>query len=147
MALRNKLFEAILVEVKMKAYVRALATAGFLLAASPALPHHSQAMYDDVKTVTYKGTVSKYSWVNPHVWIMVDVKDDKGKVETWGIEANSASSMSRLGWQRTQFKVGDPVSFTVFPRRDGKAEGLLSKITGPDNKELSLPRNPLQKPR
>ena len=115
--------------------------------ASPALPHHSQAMYQDLETVSFKGTVSKYSWVNPHVWIWVDVKDPKGKTQTWGIEANSASSMSRLGWARTQFKAGDPVSFTIYPRRDGKTEGLLSKITGPDGKDLTLPRNPLQKPR
>ncbi len=131
----------------MKTQIRAFALVGFLTLAGPAFSHHSQAMYDDVKTVALKGVVTKYSWVNPHVWIFVDVKNAAGQTENWGIEANSASSMSRLGWVRSQFKAGDPVSFTVFPRRDGKPEGLLSKISGPDGKELTLPRNPLQKPR
>lgn len=131
----------------MKVQVRALTLAGFLALATPAQSHHSQAMYHDVQTTTLKGVITKYAWVNPHVWIFVDVKNGSGQTENWGIEANSASSMSRLGWARTQFKAGDPVSFTVFPRRDGKPEGLLSRITGPDGKDLTLPRNPLQKPR
>lgn len=130
----------------MKARVRSFAAA-VLLWAAPAVPHHSQTMYDDQKTVTHQGVVSKFAWVNPHVWVFVDVKNGDGKMQTWGIEANAASSMSRLGWKRTQFKAGDPVTFTIWPRRDGKSEGLLSKIAGPDGKELSLPRNPQQKPR
>jgi hypothetical protein len=130
----------------MKVHVPAWAAAGLLLLAGPVLAHHSQAMYDDHKPVTHKGVVSKFSWINPHVWIYVDVASG-GKKETWGVEANSASSMSRIGWKRTQFKPGDEVTFTIWPRRDGKTEGLLSKIVGPDGKELSLPRNPPYQPR
>jgi hypothetical protein len=131
----------------MRVRFPAVAMAGFLLWAGPLFAHHSQAMFDDQKTVTQKGVISKFAWVNPHVWIFVDVKNGQGETQTWGLEANAASTMSRLGWTRTQFKAGDPVTFTVWPRRDGKSEGLLSKITGPDGKELSLPRNPPNKPR
>ena len=49
------------------------------------LAHHSEvAEYDPEKPVKVTGTIAKVEWQNPHVWFYVDVKDEQGKVTTWG---------------------------------------------------------------
>ena len=64
------------------------AVAGLLLAAIPAMAHHSAAVqYDVGKQVKVTGTLIKVEWQNPHNWYYVDVKDDKGVVTHWAAEA------------------------------------------------------------
>ena len=64
-----------------------------LLAASlgtPALAHHSfSAQYDSEKAVNLTGTVTKIEWQNPHVYIYVDVQNDKSEYEQWALEMGS----------------------------------------------------------
>lgn len=102
--------------------------------------HHSQAMFDETKMVTLKGVVTKFSWINPHVQIYFEVTD-KGKKEVWQIEANSAVTMARAGWKRDQFKVGEPVTVSFHPMRNGTPHGYLRKIVGPDGKALEMEGN------
>src|ERR1700747_1468630 len=57
-----------------------------LLCALPLLAHHSfSAEFDAGKTVTLHGVISKVDWINPHIFIYVDVKDDAGKTTTWAL--------------------------------------------------------------
>lgn len=123
------------------------ALSALVITASAAFAHHSQAMYEPDKLSTIKGVVTKFHWVNPHTWLYVDVTDDKGKVTNWAIETNAAVSMKKLGWTRTQFKAGDPVTVTMSPRKDGTAEGMLRKVIMPGGTEFSMPGNGPQKPR
>ena len=44
-------------------------------AALPALAHHSFAMFDAEKTITVKGTVKEFEWVNPHSWLRMMIQD------------------------------------------------------------------------
>jgi tRNA(Ile2) C34 agmatinyltransferase TiaS len=95
---------------------------------APLLAHHSfAAEYDSTKTVTVKGTVNKLSWVNPHAYVFVDVKDASGKVTTWAFESLSPNALSRQGWNRNSLKQGEEVTVEGYMAKDGKplADGSI----------------------
>ena len=63
---------------KQLRYVLGLLGVIALTSAVPALAHHSFAVFDHSRTVTVKGTVTKFQWTNPHAFLELDVPDDKG---------------------------------------------------------------------
>ena len=66
----------------------ALAAVVALASALPLVAHHAvSAEFDSSKVVTLKGVVSKVDWVNPHIFIYLDVKDESGKVITWRLQS------------------------------------------------------------
>ena len=100
-----------------------------LLAASPAWPHHSFAVFDRSRQVTLNGVVKDFQWTNPHSWIQLLVKDPSGKDVEWSIEGGSPNALGRNGWTRTSLKVGDRVSVVVAPLRDGTHGGWCRGVT------------------
>ena len=104
---------------------------------TPLLAHHGEANYDTEKTVTVKGTVTAFQFVNPHVQISLEVKNDKGEVEKWIGEARSPAMLSRYGgWDRNTIKVGDVITFYGHRTKNGTPFMRLEKIVMPDGKEL-----------
>lgn len=103
-----------------------------VIASGPAFAHHGSAVsytIDLSKLTTMKGTVTSFEWANPHVFIMYDVKDEKGNVVHWGAETHAPSVLSdEDGWTRNTFKPGDEITITVFPSRIGAPRGLVAKI-------------------
>jgi hypothetical protein len=92
----------------------------FLLAAAPALAHHSfAAEYDSKKPVELKGTLISLDWVNPHAWIHMEVKDENGKATQWDCELNSPNILIRNGWRRDSLKPGDAIVVTGAAAKDG----------------------------
>ena len=62
----------------------------------PVLAHHSEAAeYDSSNPVKVTGVLTKVEWQNPHIWFYVDVKDDSGKVTTWGFSSGPPGSLMR----------------------------------------------------
>jgi len=94
-----------------RAAVLALA-ASALATGLPAHAHHSfPAEYDAAKPVTLTGKVTKVEWTNPHIFIYVDVPDEKtGNVVNWQLELGGPNSLLRLGWKRDSLKAGDMVT-------------------------------------
>jgi hypothetical protein len=87
----------------------------------PMLAHHSfAAEYDQNKTLTVKGTITKVEWLNPHIWFYVDVKDDKGNVSKWQCEGGAPNSLTRNGWTKNSLKQGDSVTVDGYLAKDGK---------------------------
>jgi hypothetical protein len=115
--------------VKLKTLTLILVVAGLLGVCAPLFAHHGAAAYDMSKAVELKGAVvTKYSWMNPHVLIYFDLKDDAGKVTQWTVEAGSPSALGVVNWGRTSIKIGDEVTIWVFRTKTGVPVGRLNKI-------------------
>ena len=114
----------------------ALLAAGAVALPSPALAHHSFAMFDTVNKVTITGTVTTFEWTNPHAYIEIDVPDAHGTVKHWSIELGSPSILMQGGWKFKDLKYGDKVTMVVSPLKSGESGALLSSITMPDGRVL-----------
>jgi hypothetical protein len=109
----------------------------FALVYKPLLAHHGEANYDTEKMVSIKGTVTDFQFVNPHVQISIDSKNDKGESEKWIGEARSPAMLSRYGgWDRNTLKVGDVITFVGHRTKNGTFFMRLDKIVLADGKEL-----------
>lgn len=97
---------------------------GLILAAVPALAHHSfAAEFDANKPLKLTGAVTKVEWTNPHAWFYIDVKDETGKVTNWGLELVSPNGLMRAGWTRNSVKAGDILTVEASQARDGSNIG------------------------
>ena len=94
--------------------------------------HHSMAGYDTGKVIVLQGVVSEYTWRNPHVWVVWDVKDNSGKVMQWIGELPAINTDLSLGMTKNSLKVGDEIAVTVNPSKLGGPEGRVLKIVKKD---------------
>jgi hypothetical protein len=95
-----------------------------IVTAVPAWAHHSVAGYDERQTLMLSGTVKEFYWVNPHMFIYVDVPDKKGATKDWIFECGAPAINLRLGWKPTDVKNGDKITVEFNPAKDGHADGL-----------------------
>lgn len=105
--------------------------------AAPVAAHHATASFDMAKSMTVKGTVTGFDWTNPHVYIYVDVKDDRGNVEKWSVEMASTGMLARAGWRRDTVKAGDEITIIGNRARDGRPFLHLSKVVFANGQELA----------
>ena len=108
-------------------------------AVAPLLAHHSRAMFDVRKNVTYRGVVKEYRWQNPHSYIVITVgagAADPTTVGTWTIEASAINVMTPRGWSPTTYKAGDPITVVAHPNRDGSDLVLLFYAVKADGTRL-----------
>src|SRR5205085_8344898 len=85
---------------------RLIVLAVLAVASRPLAAHHSFAMFDSVNKTTITGTVTRFEWTNPHVFIEVDVPGG-GEVKHWSVELGSPSILLRSGWKFSDVKPGD----------------------------------------
>jgi hypothetical protein len=114
----------------MKRPLKAIASAALgLLASSASLfAHHGTSNYAaTAQTITLTGTVTEFVWSNPHVYLLFDVKDDKGAIVHWAGEMNSPGVLKNAGWTNNTLKAGDQVTVTLRPNKFGTPVGLLSR--------------------
>ena len=123
-------------------------------AASPALAHHSYQMFDTTKTITYTGTLKSFEWTNPHMWFQVVVDQPGKSAAEFGFEAGAPTMYSTTGWRKKNIPIGDKVTVTANPLRNGDTGGSLVKIvfsngavlgrggTSPDGKAVAFHGGP-----
>jgi hypothetical protein len=102
-----------------------IAPAAVLLASAALVAHHGAAALDTGREITLRGTVTEWIWSNPHCFLMFDAKDDTGTVRNWSVETQNPTSMTQRGWSRTSFKVGDEVTVTIEPVKNGQPVGRI----------------------
>ncbi len=114
-----------------------LFAAAALASASPALAHHSFAMFDMAQEKTISGTVTDFQWTNPHSWIWLEVPAASG-AEQWGVEGMSPNFLERRGWSKNTLHRGDKVSVTIHPVKNGGHGGSFMRVTLPDGKVMDM---------
>ena len=102
--------------------------------ASPAFAHHSHAMFDHSKPATVTGTVKEFVFRNPHVYLYLDVKNERGDVITYWIEMSNITNMIKQGINQQTLKVGQVVTVKVHPLRDGRPGGNYETLTTADGR-------------
>jgi hypothetical protein len=108
-----------------------------LLFSRPLLAHHGEANYDTDKATTVKGIVTNFQFINPHVQIFLDVKNDKGEIEKWVGEARSPAMLVRIGgWDKNTIKVGDVIMVTGHRAKNGSTVLRLLSLTLPNGREM-----------
>jgi hypothetical protein len=123
----------------MKSFALCLTLAFALLIASVPLPaHHGEVNYDTEKVVSVKGAVTDFQFINPHVQIFMDVRNDKGEIEKWSCEARSPIMLVRVGgWDKNTLKPGDVITAVGFRARSGSPILRLQKIVLADGKVMA----------
>ena len=91
---------------------------------------------DTGKKLVLKGVVTDWLWQNPHSVLKFDVKDDSGNLVHWSAEANNPADMVERGWSKNSIKVGDEVTVTVEPVKNGKPVGRIIQIVLPNGQTL-----------
>jgi uncharacterized protein DUF6152 len=113
-----------------------VALVGLLVVSPLALAHHGTAAYETTKLTTVTGTATDFKFINPHVEITVEVKDDKGKIEKWLGEANSPNVLSRHGWSKEIIKPGDQITVIGYRAKNGSYTLRLQKVVLSNGQEL-----------
>src|SRR5271154_726022 len=117
--------------------VKGLMIAGFLafvsvgLYVTPALAHHSFAMYDQTKTITLTGVayqfVAQANHAEIHFYLIGPdgklAKEKDGKNVDWGVEMAGAAAVAQQGITADAFPVGTIFSVKMNPLRDGSNFG------------------------
>ena len=86
----------------------------------PSLAHHSLANYDQTTLVSIKGTITKIEWINPHVWVTLNVRNADGSSSTSRIEIAAPLALMKKGLTRGMLNVGDNATFEAWlPRNTG----------------------------
>lgn len=101
------------------------------------LAHHGNAAYDYAATKTLKGTVTGWTWVNPHCILKLDTKDDSGDATHWVLETGSPVDMLHAGFTATIFKSGDEVTVDIMPTKNGAPVGRIRRVVLSDGKVLA----------
>jgi hypothetical protein len=123
--------------VKAKLFGVVLAVFGVLVISAPVSAHHGTASFDTTKDLTLKGTVTDWIWANPHCFLKFDAMDETGTVRNWAVEVSNPTDMTKRGWARSSFKVGDTVTVNLQPVKNGAPIGRLKTVLLPDGSTLS----------
>ena len=116
--------------------ILAVTLAASMLGAAPGYAHHSfAAEFDATKQVTLNGAVTKLEWMNPHIWLYLDVKD-AGSVQQWQCEGGAPNTLTRNGWSKDSLKSGDEVTIEGSLARDGSKTCNMRVVKLPDGRTV-----------
>jgi len=118
-----------------------LAVAGsialLVVATAPIAAHHSfAAEFDAKQPVLFKGTVTKMEWINPHVWIHMNVTRPNGKTEAWMVEGGAPTVLFRRGFSKTSLQAGTQIVVDGYRAKDGTNKMNAREITLADGRKL-----------
>ena len=108
-----------------------------LTSAAIAAAHHSPAVFDRTREIKLMGSVKEFRWSNPHSFIELNVRNEKGGIDVWAVEMNGPSFLVKAGWKSTTLKAGDEVTIMANPLRTDEKVGKFVSITLPDGKVLT----------
>ncbi|MCY4633315.1 MAG: DUF6152 family protein [Acidobacteria bacterium] len=106
---------------------------------APVAAHHAfAAEFDADRPVDFSGKVTRVEWVNPHVWIHIDVDLEDGSTEAWAFEGGTPNVLFRRGFTRRSLLPGTEVNVDGYQAKDGTNRANGRDITLPDGTRLFL---------
>jgi hypothetical protein len=99
-----------------------------LLVSVCASAHHGVAAYDTTKQTSVTGIVRDWFWANPHCILQLDATDSHGQVTHWTMETSNPADLVNIGWSKQSLKVGDKITVTIQPAKNGKPIGRIVEI-------------------
>ena len=114
----------------------ALALTGMV--ASVGAHHAFSAEFDANKPVSFKGTVVRMEWINPHVWLHINVKKPDGAVEEWAFEAGTPNVLFRRGFTKASLVAGTEVAVDGYRAKDGSRRANGRDLTFADGRKMFL---------
>jgi hypothetical protein len=109
---------------------------GLTAPGTPSYAHHSVgAEFDLSKRITLQGRVTKVEWMNPHVYLYVDVSAD-GKTTNWACETAGPNTLARQGWSQNSLKIGDRVTVVGYRARDGAYVASAREVVLADGRKV-----------
>jgi hypothetical protein len=120
--------------VKTRLIILSVALSG---AAALAWGHHAfEAEFDADKPVKLQGRVTKMEWINPHVWIHLDVKGPDGIIVNWAVEGGPPNALLKRGWNKNSLPEGTEIIVEGYQSKDGAARANAREVLLPDGKKL-----------
>ena len=117
--------------------IQGLVAATMIFVAPPVFGHHSPVAFDMASIAAIQGTVSRFDWRNPHVYIYVEVSDESGEETEWVVESGPTPIMTRGGWTSSTLEPGDIISVQFNPDKNSQRNhGLLVSVTQTDGTTL-----------
>ena len=127
-------------------YIRGIAVVFFLtlpMLFANVYAHHSHANLDRTKVIVNKGTVVKYGWSMPHVYIKVDAANPQGKIVRYSIEMIHPPGMLERGWTRRSLKKGDVITWSgASDKNPSRYYSGLNWLEKSDGTRLTLKLHP-----
>ena len=114
-----------------------LVSVGLIAITAPSSAHHAfAAVFDRDVPIDLTGTVTKVEWMNPHTWFYIDVENQNGDIENWGLEMGSPNTLVRRGWSRDTLQVGQVVIVFGALARDGSMRAAVRTVTLDNGEKL-----------
>src|ERR1700747_2806847 len=124
--------------MKTKILASIISVVAILTVSGPTFAHHGTAAFDTKNVVTVKGTMTDFRFINPHVQLYFDVKNDKGEIEKWHAELTAPNKLSRAGWDKHTLKPGDFITASGYVGKDDAHSMWINKLIGPEGEALHL---------
>lgn len=109
-----------------------------LAAAIPATAHHSAAAEYRAQVQTWAGTITRFSWMNPHTWVYFDIRDANGKVTHMDCEGSSPNGLIRNGWTKDTLAPGQKVIIEGYPAKDRDLGCKVRDVILPGGRRMSM---------
>jgi hypothetical protein len=114
----------------------------FAVSVGPIAAHHSTVPFDSTKQTTLTGIVKEFDWTNPHTWIWINVPNDKGGMDLWGVEGMSPNYLGRRGWTKSTIKPGEKITIVGRPMKDGSKAAMFMSATLANGKVMTQSGQP-----
>ena len=86
---------------------------------APAFAHHSMAFFDQSQEIVIEGTVARFDWVNPHMYLYVETQSPEGETVVIQGEGLGITQAMVDGLQRDALQPGMPIVVRANPNRGG----------------------------
>jgi hypothetical protein len=104
------------------------------LAGVPLRAHHAiSTVYDTARRVTVDAIVRELHFVNPHPFVLAEVRAQDGAAESWRLEMDNQRELVEIGFTHQTLKPGDAVVVTGSPARQDVRSLYVRRIDRPSD--------------